>query len=66
VAVVTIHEPRGEEYGGGTVAAPAFAKIAAGAMRILNVAPDNDDADDRMSLRDRQQSASQTFAWSEQ
>lgn len=40
VAVITIHGPRGKEYGGGQVAAPVFAKIAAGAMRILNVAPD--------------------------
>ena len=41
VAVVSIHEPKGEEYGGGRVAAPVFAKIAAGAMRILNVPPDS-------------------------
>ena len=43
VAVVSIHEPKGEEYGGGQVAAPVFAKIAAGAMRILNVPPDLED-----------------------
>jgi len=42
VAVITIHEPKGEETGGGRVAAPVFAKIAAGAMRILNVPPDNE------------------------
>ena len=40
VTVVTIHEPQGEEYGGGQVAAPVFAKITAGALRILNVPPD--------------------------
>ncbi len=40
VTVVTIHEPQGEEYGGGQVAAPVFANITAGALRILNVAPD--------------------------
>ena len=43
VAVVSIHEPKGEEYGGGQVAAPVFAKIAAGAMRILNVPPDTEE-----------------------
>jgi cell division protein FtsI (penicillin-binding protein 3) len=40
VTVVTIHEPQGEEYGGGQVAAPVFAEITAGALRILNVSPD--------------------------
>ncbi|MDT8397170.1 MAG: penicillin-binding transpeptidase domain-containing protein [Pseudomonadales bacterium] len=40
VVVVTINEPQGEEYGGGQIAAPVFARIAAGAMRILNVPPD--------------------------
>jgi len=40
VTVVTIHEPQGEEYGGGQVAAPVFANITAGALRILNVPPD--------------------------
>ena len=39
VAVVTINEPQGD-YFGGVVAAPVFAKIAAGAMRIRNVRPD--------------------------
>ncbi len=40
VTVVTIHEPQGKEYGGGQVAAPVFSVITAGALRILNVAPD--------------------------
>jgi cell division protein FtsI (penicillin-binding protein 3) len=40
VTVVTINEPQGEEYGGGQVAAPVFAIITAGALRILNVPPD--------------------------
>lgn len=40
VVVVTIHEPKGEQVGGGQVAAPVFGKIARGAMRILNVPPD--------------------------
>jgi cell division protein FtsI (penicillin-binding protein 3) len=40
VAVVVIDEPRGEEYYGGEVAAPVFASIVAGALRVLAVAPD--------------------------
>lgn len=40
VIVVSVHNVRGTEYGGGAVAAPVFAEIAAGAMRILNVPPD--------------------------
>jgi cell division protein FtsI (penicillin-binding protein 3) len=40
VIVVSMHNVRGTEYGGGAVAAPVFAEIAAGAMRILNVPPD--------------------------
>jgi cell division protein FtsI (penicillin-binding protein 3) len=40
VIVVSIHQPQGVEYGGGAVAAPVFSEIAAGTMRILNVAPD--------------------------
>lgn len=42
VIVVTIHEPKGEEYGGGQVAAPVFAEIAEGTLRMLNVPPDVD------------------------
>jgi len=41
VVVVVINEPKGEEHYGGQVAAPVFSKIAAGAMRILDIAPDN-------------------------
>ena len=39
-AVVTIDEPRGEAYYGGDVAAPVFARIVSGALRMLAVAPD--------------------------
>ncbi len=41
VVVVIINEPKGDEHLGGQVAAPVFAGIAAGAMRILNVPPDD-------------------------
>ncbi len=37
---VMIDEPVGEVYHGGEVAAPVFAEVAAGALRIMNVAPD--------------------------
>jgi cell division protein FtsI (penicillin-binding protein 3) len=40
VIVVSVQRPQGTETGGGQVAAPIFAQIAAGAMRILEVPPD--------------------------
>ena len=39
VAVVLINEPSTEEYGGGAIAAPVFARVMAGALRVLNVPP---------------------------
>jgi len=41
VIVVVVDEPRGERYYGGDVAAPVFADIAAGSLRVLGVAPDD-------------------------
>ncbi len=38
--VVIVDDPRGRSYYGGDVAAPVFASIAAGAMRLLAVPPD--------------------------
>ncbi len=40
VMVVMIDEPRNGEYFGGEVAAPVFSKVMAGAMRLLDVPPD--------------------------
>ena len=40
VVVVVINEPRSGAYYGGQVAAPVFARIVAGALRQLAVAPD--------------------------
>jgi cell division protein FtsI (penicillin-binding protein 3) len=37
---VMVDEPQGEEYYGGQVAAPVFAEVMAGALRLLDVAPD--------------------------
>ena len=40
VMVVMIDEPRNGEYFGGQVAAPVFSKVMSGAMRLLDIAPD--------------------------
>jgi cell division protein FtsI (penicillin-binding protein 3) len=40
VVVVVIDEPQGELYYGGDVAAPVFANIVSGALRVLAVPPD--------------------------
>ncbi len=39
--VVVIDEPQGKQYYGGEVAAPVFANVMAGALRLLNVPPDD-------------------------
>jgi len=41
VGVVVIDEPTKGQYYGGLVAAPVFGKVMAGALRLMNVAPDN-------------------------
>lgn len=43
VLVVMIDEPSAGEYYGGKVAGPVFSAIMAGALRLLNVAPDSMD-----------------------
>jgi len=64
VVVVTIHEPKGEEYGGGQVAAPVFSKIAAGAMRILNVPPDSENSvNSQISMTGRLPDHNQSSQW---
>jgi cell division protein FtsI (penicillin-binding protein 3) len=40
VVVVTIEEPQGQAYHGGDIAAPVFANILSGALRVLAVPPD--------------------------
>ena len=40
VTVVLIDEPKGDRYYGGEIAAPVFSGITAGALRMLNVIPD--------------------------
>jgi cell division protein FtsI (penicillin-binding protein 3) len=41
VAVVVIDEPNNGEHFGGKVAGPVFSKVMAGALRLLNVTPDD-------------------------
>jgi len=41
VMVVMVDEPRGGYYYGGRVAAPVFAKVMEGALRLFNVPPDS-------------------------
>lgn len=43
--VVMINEPSGDNYYGGSTAAPTFSKIASQSARILNLVPDNLDQD---------------------
>ncbi len=39
VLVVVVHDPRGEEYFGGSVAAPVFSAVMKGALRLRNIRP---------------------------
>ncbi len=43
VIAVMVDEPSAGEYYGGTVAAPIFAKVMAGALRVYGVAPDKEE-----------------------
>lgn len=39
VIAISITDPKGEEYGGGVVAAPVFKQIMENSLRILNISP---------------------------
>lgn len=39
VTVVVLDRPKGDEYGGGSAAAPVFARVAAETLRLMGVAP---------------------------
>ena len=41
VTVVTVDNPRGEDYYGGVVAAPVFAELMQDLMRLYNIPPDS-------------------------
>lgn len=53
VVVIIINEPQGGQHYGSQVAAPVFARIASGAMRILEVTPDRLDSSRIMNLTAR-------------
>jgi cell division protein FtsI (penicillin-binding protein 3) len=40
VIIVVIDEPKGARYYGSDVAAPVFANVMSGALRVLSVPPD--------------------------
>ncbi|MCX7089260.1 MAG: penicillin-binding protein 2 [Methylococcales bacterium] len=44
VIAVMVDEPSAGKYYGGLVAAPAFSKVMAGALRILGIAPDQEES----------------------
>jgi cell division protein FtsI (penicillin-binding protein 3) len=50
VVIIIINEPQGAQHYGSLVAAPVFARIASGAMRLLDVAPDRIDPSRIMTL----------------
>lgn len=41
VCITVINDPSGEKYGGGDVAAPLFSSVMSGALRLLNLPPDD-------------------------
>lgn len=41
VCVVVINDPSGDKYYGGDVAAPLFASVMSGALRLMNIPPDD-------------------------
>lgn len=51
-AVVVVDEPRGEEYYGGQVAAPLFARVMGGALRLFDIRPDAADEHVDRDLRE--------------
>ncbi len=42
-AVVVIHDPEGDEFFGGQIAAPVFSRVMDSALRLFNVPPDDFD-----------------------
>jgi cell division protein FtsI (penicillin-binding protein 3) len=53
VVIIAINEPQGSQRYGSQVAAPVFARIASGAMRLLEVTPDRIDPENILSLSAR-------------
>ncbi|MBU2097186.1 MAG: penicillin-binding protein 2, partial [Gammaproteobacteria bacterium] len=53
VVIIAINEPQGAQRYGSQVAAPVFARIASGAMRLLEVTPDRIDTENILTLSAR-------------
>lgn len=53
VMVVVIDEPRAGDYYGGLVAAPVFSRVMAGALRLMNIAPDDIEENTVVAALDR-------------
>lgn len=53
VMVVTIDDPRRGGYFGGQIAAPVFRRVMAGALRLLNITPDQPDSPSRQWVQQR-------------
>lgn len=53
VVIIAINEPQGAQRYGSQVAAPVFARIASGAMRLLDVTPDRIDPANILTLSAR-------------
>ncbi|GGB87720.1 penicillin-binding protein 3 [Marinobacterium zhoushanense] len=50
VIAVMVDNPKGQEYYGGEVAAPVFSRVAADALRLLNVPPDSWPGSDKQQV----------------
>jgi len=55
--VVTVDDPTRQGYYGGLVAAPVFSRVMGGALRLLNVMPDDTSQDMRHLVRSHMQEA---------
>ena len=60
VIVVIINEPKGDQRYGGQVAAPVFARVTSGIMRLLNVPPDPEPETDLVTLSNNDEPATVT------
>ncbi len=56
--VVFVDEPGSEDYYGGQVAAPVFAKVASDTLRLLNVKPDQNVVSNKKMAKSKTQGAS--------
>ncbi|GAB5453323.1 MAG: peptidoglycan D,D-transpeptidase FtsI [Halioglobus sp.] len=59
VTVVVIDEPQGDDYGGGSAAAPVYSAVTEGALRLLNIPPSIISSDESMRSGELNTTASQ-------